>query len=52
MIELKRNGTNWQVVKDGEIVKSGLTMLEARSLYAELMGVALEGRARKRRVFR
>ncbi|HSH80036.1 MAG TPA: hypothetical protein VLA19_16040 [Herpetosiphonaceae bacterium] len=51
MIELKRNGTNWQVLKDGEIVMEG-TMLEARTAYAQLMGAALEGRTRKRKVFR
>ncbi len=51
MIELKRNGTSWQVVKDGEIVLEG-TMLEARAEYSRLMGAALEGRTRKRKVFR
>ena len=51
MIELKRNGSQWQVVRDGQIVLEG-TMHEARAEYSRLMAAALEGRTRKRKVFR
>ena len=51
MIEIKRNGATWQVLKDGEIVMEG-TMLEARAEYSRLLATTLEGRTRKRKVFR
>ncbi len=47
MIEIKRNGASWQVLKDGEIVMEG-TMLEARAEYSRLLAATLEGRTRKR----
>ncbi len=54
MLQLQRNSdNNWSVTRDGETVKSGLTMLEANRLYAQLIGAALEqaGKTKKRRVF-
>ncbi|HSH82745.1 MAG TPA: hypothetical protein VLA19_29790 [Herpetosiphonaceae bacterium] len=51
-IQFNRQAGTWAVVKGGDVVQAGLTMLEANRLYAELVGATLAGRTRKRRVFR
>lgn len=52
MLELKRHGDTWQVLKDGAVVLEG-SLLECRTKYAELMTaqIAAKGTTRKRKIF-
>lgn len=49
-IQMQRRGTQWAVTRDGETVASGLTMVQARALYAELIRNVLPP-TRRRKVF-
>ncbi len=51
-LQFNRQTGEWAVVKGGDVVQAGMTMLEANRLYAELVGTSLEGKTRRRKVFR